>query len=205
MFNDWFVVRDGLAGAGRLPSLARPQQRLTVVELLLLLTSGAVSAAAVGMLKLGLGIPGHAIVLAALPMAFGISLAPRRLAGSLMSAGALGTAGLLTAGGFATYGSGAIVSLSFIGPMIDLALRRVDTGWRVYAALILAGVVTNWLALSSRAAAKVLGLDLAGARPFDSWWIQAAGTYTASGVVAGLLGAFCWFHFRERDRRAPLT
>ena len=40
-------------------------------------------------------IRGAAIVLAALPMAFGLSLAPRHLAGSVMSAGAVGTALLL--------------------------------------------------------------------------------------------------------------
>jgi hypothetical protein len=63
----------------------------------------------------------------------------------------------------------------------------------VYVALVLAGAGTNILALGSRASFKLLGLDTGG-RPFDSWWLQALGTYTASGVVAGLLGAFCWFH-----------
>jgi hypothetical protein len=38
-----------------------------------------------------------------------------------------------------------------------------------------------------------------GARPFDSWWLQAAVTYTLSGAVAGLLGAVCWFHFNDRS------
>jgi hypothetical protein len=59
--------------------------------------------------------------------------------------------------------------------------------------------MTNLLALGSRAAFKVLGLDVAaGARPFDSWWLQASVTYTLSGVIAGLLGAACWFHFNDR-------
>jgi hypothetical protein len=135
-----------------------------------------------------------AIVLAVLPMALGLSLAPRHLAGSVMSAGAFGTAALLSALGATTYGSGALVSLGLIGPMMDLALRRVRSGWRLYAGLALSGVAANLLALGSRAATKVLGLDLAGARPFDSWWLQALGTYTVSGIVAGLLGALCWFH-----------
>jgi hypothetical protein len=38
-------------------------------------------------------------------------------------------------------------------------------------------------------------------RAFDSWWLQAMGTYTASGIVAGLVGAFCWFHFNDRAGR----
>lgn len=196
---EWFVVHEGLTAAARVPSLAR-SGRISALELLALLTGGAVAAAAVGMAKLGLGIPGHSIVLAALPLACGLSLAPRRLAGSIMSAGALGTALTLSGAGVADYGSGAFVSLFLLGPMMDLALRGARSGWRVYAALVLAGTATNLTALASRAAAKLLGLDLAGARPFDGWWLLAMGTYAASGIVAGLLGAFCWFHLRNRSR-----
>jgi hypothetical protein len=199
MINDWFVVHDGLISASRFP-LARPQQRISAAELVLLFACGAVAAAAVAYVKLSLQIPGHSIVLAALPMVFGLSLAPRRLAGSVMSAGALGTAWVLSNAGGVSYGSGAFVSLSLIGPMMDLAVRHARTGWRVYAALVLSGVATNLLALGSRASFKFLGLD-AGARPFDSWWLQASITYTLSGIVAGLLGALCWFQFNDRSRR----
>jgi hypothetical protein len=197
MVTDWFVVHPGLVGAARFPSLARPRQRISAAEVLVLLTCGATAAAAVGLVKLRLGIPGHSIVLAALPMALGVSLAPRRAAGSVMSAGALGTAWLLAAGGGATYGSGSFASLCLLGPMMDVALRGVRSGWRVYAALVLSGVAANLLALGSRAATKLLGLDV-GARPFDAWWLLASGTYLLSGVVAGLLGALCWFHLNDR-------
>jgi hypothetical protein len=201
MVNNWFDVHDGLVGAGRFPSLARSRQRVSAAEWLLLLGCGAASAAAVGFVKLSLGIPGHSIVIAALPMVFGLALAPRRLAGSVMSAGALGTAWLLGAAG-ADYGAGATVSLLLLGPMMDAALSHARSGRRVYAALVMAGVTTNLLALGSRAATKVLGLDL-GARPFGSWWLQASVTYTLSGIVAGLLGALCWFHFNDRASRGP--
>jgi hypothetical protein len=200
MVNEWFVVRDGLIGAARLPSLARTRSRVSVAELLALLLCGATSAAVVGLVKLSLGIPGNAIVLGALPMALGMALAPRRLAGCTMSAGAVGTAFVLTSLG-ARYGSGAFISLTLFGPMMDLALRRVQRGWRVYAALVTAGVGANILALASRATTKLLGLDLAGGRPFDSWWLQAIVTYTLCGAVAGLLGAICWFHFNDRQSR----
>ena len=203
MANEWFVVRDGLIGAARLPSLARHRHGISVAEMLLLFTCGAASAAAVGFVKLSLGIPGHSIVLAALPMALGMSLAPRRFAGSVMSAGALGTALALTQFGGARFGSGAFASLLLLGPVMDVALRRVRSGWRLYAALVVAGVVTNLMALASRGVPKVLGLDLPGSRPFDSWWLQAAVTYTLSGVVAGLLGALCWFHFNDRSAGRP--
>ena len=51
MMNGWFAVYDGLAGAARLPSLARSRARVSALELLLLLTCGAAAAAAVGFAK----------------------------------------------------------------------------------------------------------------------------------------------------------
>jgi hypothetical protein len=203
MFNDWFVVRDGLIGATRFPPLARPQSGMSALEVVLLLLCGASAAAALAFVRLSLGIPGHAIVLSALPMALGVALAPRRLAGSVMSLGAITTAVLLTQAGGVRFGSGAFASLVLLGPMMDLALRRARRGWRVYAALVVAGVVTNVLALASRGVPKLLGFDLPGQRPFDSWWLQASLTYTLSGVVAGLLGALCWFHLHDRAGRKP--
>ena len=201
MVNGWFAIHDGLIGATRFRALAQTRQRITAAELLLLLMCGAASAAAVAYIKLSLRVPGHSIVIAALPMVFGLSLAPRRLAGAVMSAGAMGTAWLLTSLGAASYGSGAFVSLTLIGPMMDIAVRHARNGWRVYAALILSGVGTNLLALSSRASFKFIGLDNPGARPFDGWWLQASVTYTLSGIIAGLLGALCWFHLHDRDER----
>jgi len=203
MVDDWFVVRDGLIGAARFPSLARPLHRISAIECLLLLACGASSAAAIAFIKLSLGIPGHSIVLAALPMALGMSLAPRRFSGSMMSVGALATAWSLTQFGGVRFGSGAFASLLLLGPIMDVAMSRARSGWRVYASLVAAGVVTNMLALGSRALPKVLGFDLPGARPFDSWWLQASLTYTLSGVVAGLLGAFCWFQLNDRKGHGP--
>lgn len=200
MLNDLFVVHDGLAGAARFPPLGRSRDRISALEVLFLLGCGAAAASAVGLIRLRLGIPGHAIVLAALPMAFGMSMAPRRLAGCIMGAGALGTGALLATFG-ANYGSGSFVSLTLLGPMMDLALRGVRSGWRVYAALVLSGALTNLLALVSRGAGKLLGID-PGGRSFETWSTQAAFTYTTAGVIAGLLGAICWFHFRDRQRPA---
>lgn len=202
MVSNWFPVREGLVGAARFPTLARPHHRISAIELLLLFSCGATSAMAIAFVKLSLGIPGHSIVIAALPMTLGISLAPRQFAGVMMSAGAIGTAFLLSLAGRAAFGSGAFASLVILGPMMDLALRHARSGWRLYAALVTAGVATNLLALASRAASKILGLDF-GARPFDGWWLQASGTYLLSGVVAGLLGALCWFHVNDRSERRP--
>jgi hypothetical protein len=114
------------------------------------------------------------------------------------TAGAIGTALALAGAGIADFGSGSFVSLCLLGPMMDVALRNAHTGRRVYGALVQAGVLTNVLALASRAASKVMGFDM-GSRPFDTWWLQASMTYTLSGAVAGLLGAICWFHFNSAE------
>jgi len=202
MMNDWSSIHDGLAAAARLPSLSRERHRISVAELMLLLACGAAAAAAVGYVKLSLRIPGHSIVLSALPMVLGLSLAPRRFAGSVMSAGAVAAMWLLSTAGGANFGSGSSVSLLLFGPMMDVAVRQARGGSRLYLALILSGVSTNLLALGSRAAAKILGLDLAATtRPFDSWWLQASVTYTLSGMIAGLLGSVCWFRRRDRTAR----
>src|SRR6188508_1318099 len=115
MASDWFVVREGLVGAARFPAIARPHHRISAIELLLLFSCGATSAMAIAFVKLSLGIPGHSIVIAALPMTLGISLAPRQFAGVMMSAGAIGTAFLLSLAGRAAFGSGAFASLVILG------------------------------------------------------------------------------------------
>ena len=164
------------------------ERRVFVAELAMLAGFGALAALAVAYMKLGLRIPGHSIVWAALPMAAGLALAPRRLAGTTMSAGALGTAWLTSLGG-ASFGSGAMTSLLLLGPMIDLARVRAGRGWWQYGALVLAGVVASALALGSRALPKLLDIDVPDGRPFDAWWTQALLTYTLSGIVAGGLVA----------------
>ncbi len=191
-----FAVRGGVLAAARLPSLARLGRRISAAELTLLLLSGAAAACAIGYVRLGLRIPGHAIVLAVLPMAFGLALAPRRMAGSVMSAGALGTAALLASFGGAHYGGGSFVSLCLVGPAMDVALAGVQRGWRLYLGLAAAGIAANFCALVSRTGGKLLGFDLPGTRPIGDWWAQALLTYTLAGAVAGLLGAIFWFHLR---------
>src|SRR3569832_608087 len=148
------MVHEGLADAGRVPSLARSGARLSALEQLVLLASGAAASAAGGTAKLGLGIPGHSIVLAALPVALGLSLAPRHLAGSIMSSGALGTAWLLQTAGVGDYGSGSFVSRCLLGPLMDLAKRNTHHNKHKKAALVLAGAASNLMALGSRASFK---------------------------------------------------
>jgi hypothetical protein len=202
MIYNLFAVHDGLAAAGRIPAMTRVRERISASELILLLSLGAASATLAGFLRLGIRLPGHSIILSMLPMILGLALAPRRFSGFIMSIGALGTAAAFNLAEMAHYGSGAFVSLCLMGPMMDLALTKARKGWRLYLGLMLAGIGTNLLALASRSMSKLLGLDLAGTRPFGTWWMQAAVTYSLCGAAAGLIGALCFFHLYRRKSQS---
>jgi hypothetical protein len=197
MIDNWFSVNEGLAAAGRLPAIARVRERISASEIALLILCGAAAATASGFIRLGLRLPGHSIVLSLIPMALGLALAPRRLSGFIMSASAFCTGAAFNLTGMAHLGSGAFVSLCLSGPVMDLAVSKFRSGWKLYFGLVLAGICTNLMALSSRGASKLLGLD-PGTRPFGSWWTQAIITYSLSGAIAGLIGALLFFHLRKQ-------
>jgi hypothetical protein len=209
MVNNWFGVHDGLATAGRIHPISKEHEHISASEILLLILCGATAAAASGFLRLGFRLPGHSIVLSMIPMALGFALAPRKLSGFILSAGAFSTASAFSLTGLAHYGSGAFVSLCLIGPIMELAVAKFRSGWKLYLGLGLAGIVTNLLALTSRSASKLLGLDFAGTRPFGTWWAQAVVTYAVSGAIAGLIVALCFFHLHSDrskfDASAPGT
>ena len=202
IMNKWFAVHNGLATAGRLPLIVRIQERISTSEMALLIFCGAAAAASSGFLRFGMRLPGSSLVLSLVPMALGLALAPRQNAGFIMGAGALGTASIFSLTGLAHYGSGAFISLCLIGPVMDFALRKARAGWRLYSGLILAGIVTNLLALASRSMSKLLGLDTAHMRPFSGWWPQAIVTYALCGAVAGLIAALCFFQLRKQRPEA---
>jgi hypothetical protein len=202
MINKWFGIHNGMATAGRLPSIVKVRENITASEIVMLLLFGVASAAAVGFIRTGFRFPGNSIVLAMLPMVFGLALVHRRNSGFIMGAGALGGAGMFGMLGLAHYGAGAFVSLCLIGPILDLALNKACSGRWLYIGLVLAGIGTNLLALFSRGIAKLLGLDVAGMRPFGTWYIQASMTYALCGAIAGLIAAFLFFQFRKQQSNA---
>jgi len=198
MVDRLFGINDSLITARRIPSLAQIREHISAWEVFLLLICGSVAAAAVELIRLGLRLPGQAILIAMIPMALGLSLAPRRSAGFIMSAGAFSTAIVLSQTGIVRYGIGSFVSLCLLGPIMDIILAKARNCWHLYGGLILAGFITNILALASRSAGKLLGLDIAGTRPFGAWWRQAIFTYPLCGAVAGLIAAFCFFSLRRK-------
>ena len=202
MIDNWFGIHDGLAAAGRIPTVARIRDRISTSELMLLMLCGGAAAAMSGLVKVGLRLPGNSIILSMLPMILGLAIAPRRFSGFIMSAGAFGTASAFSLAGLAHYGSGAFVSLCLMGPMMDLALTKARSGPRLYIGLTLAGIITNLMALGSRSMSKLIGLDSASMRPFGTWWSQAVITYSLCGAAAGLIGALCFFHLHKKQSKS---
>ncbi|HZO19411.1 MAG TPA: hypothetical protein VFB46_10540 [Gemmatimonadaceae bacterium] len=194
---------DVLSRATRVPAIAdRGTGNVRTAELVILALIGAGAALLTNLARFRLGIPGSNILFVAFPMALGLSLVPRRGAGTVMAGGALVTTGALWLMGVRLDGVGAQTSLLLTGPFMDLAVRWARHGWRLYAALILACATTNALAFAARAMAKIYGLPGGGGgggRQFSAWLPQAVWTYAVAGIIAGLLSAAAWFHFRERD------
>ena len=123
---------DGVRQQSRLPSITNTQERVLPLELAILLSAGFLAAAAsivvdLGTLKAMLGIhlktPGHAIVRAVFPMAFGLAAAPRRGAGCVMGGSAVVSMTLFQWSGFGSVGFGAMTSLFATGPCLDVAVH----------------------------------------------------------------------------------
>ncbi len=194
------ALHPGLSQATRLRWLASDRSSASVRDWLILASAGILAANSSTFLDYNLRVPGHAILRAVFPMAVGLALVPRRGAGCVMGAAAALTAGSLRLGGFGGEGLslGALTSLVATGPILDWTLRRTSGGWRLYGAFAVAGLASNLLALAVRGAAKASGWEHLGARPLANWLTQAAFTYTACGLLAGLISGGIWFYARRR-------
>jgi hypothetical protein len=187
-----------LRDTARIPTLA-VGARTDGREVTALLITGTFAGLLTAFADLNMRIPGHHILFAIFPMALGVALVPRRTAGSVMGAAGAGTLALLGAAGVHLPGPGALVGFALAGPMLDFALRRGRAGWRLYTAFIVAGALTNVFAFFARGVTKALGIrGMGGGRDFSAWLPVAVWTYAAAGILAGLLSAAVWFHFRAR-------
>lgn len=168
-------------------------------ELASIVGCGLFAAAAVIFLDFSLKIPGHAILRSVVPISFGLALVPRKGAGLLMSGSAL--LGLFMAGlGGYSAGTGATTSLLCIGPLLDLASRWADRGWKLGMAFGVAGLTANLLAFITRAATKVGGGARMRGSAGPSWWSMAPVTYALCGLVAGVICAFIWFRWQSASK-----
>jgi hypothetical protein len=97
-----------------------------------------------------------------------------------------------------------MTSLIATGPLLDFTLRHTRGGWRLYAAVALAGLASNVLAFIVRGSAKLVGWEHAAGRPFFEWLTQASISYAACGLAAGLFSATVWF-YASRSPSEPAT
>ena len=214
------------------PSRLRPTAGLPVSvpwwEIAVLAVSGALAAASVGLVELRLRIPGHSILHAVLPMAFGLALVPRRYAGTGMSLTAIATALGLQWAGHGEFGAGSWTSLASMGPALDLMLgSRWGQRWPAFSVAI-AGLLANSCAFIAKVAEKwsqiippLPGSGMGGGRgmgggggngmgggrglgngmgrTWDEWIAVAPYSYLLCGLLAGLLCGVALFHLRRRN------
>jgi len=192
-------IHPGLRACGRLPAISRDGSQIRAAEWAVWLLMGIAAACASALPDWNLGIPGHAILRSVFPMALGLSLAPRRGAGSVMGAVSLMSAMSLRFSGRAEVGFGAMTSLALTGPLMDLALWKAQAGWRLYAGIIAAGLSSNLIAMGVKVAEKLLFSRGGGKRTFGEWLATAFWTYPLFGMAAGLLSALVWFRWRARS------
>lgn len=200
MASTYLPLHHGLHGGTRLQPLVSEDESVRFTELASLVACGVVAAVASQALDFRLRLPGHAILRVVFPMALGLALVPRRGAGTIMGLSAL-TAGLglravwLPMGGLSL---GALTSLALTGPLLDFSLRKAGQGWRLYLGFALAGLASNLVAILVRAGAKLAGFERLGTRPLFEWFPQAAVSYVACGLIAGLVSGLIWFHGNRR-------
>ena len=194
LLDSVLTVHEGLAGTARLRSLSRPGERISAVEFGLLVFLGIAAAGFSGLVKTGLGIPGHNILRVIFPMALGLAVVPRHGAATIMGLSGSAAAAMFLLGGARGFGTGAVTSLVLTGFLLDLALAKARRGPSLYVRLVLAGLAANLAAFLVRGGSKALGGGFPGL-PLELWWPKAMVTYAACGALAGLASAAVWFRF----------
>lgn len=193
--NNAFANKPGLQISSRLPTLAE-ESRVSAKEIAVLLACGTLAAAAVGLVRLRMGLPGHAILRAVLPMAIGFALVPRRGGGSVMAFGAGIMAAVMSIAQVGSFQPAALLSVLLLGPILDLALLGKPQGWQLYARFVAAGAAANLFAYVLKVATVQLGWSVSGGRNFLSFGMGALGSFIACGALAGLVSAAICFRAR---------
>ena len=164
-----------------------------LLDVAILVGCGFTAAVMSALIDLNLRLPGHAILKVVLPLSLGMSLVPRQGAGVTMGASAGATLWGMSLFGGSGVGPGAATSLLLLGPLLDLAVRRVGPGWRLYAAFGIAGLMANLGAFVVRGGTKMSGGSLAGTRLLHDWLSVAPVSYALCGLIAGFVSAAIFF------------
>ncbi len=175
----------------RLHPVSVPGDRVSTMELAILVVAGVLSATAVAFMPLPLRIPGHAIVKAALPMVLGMALVPRGFAGTISGLAAGGTVGVFLMTGIGHLQAAAITSLLAIGPAMDVAVHGATRGgWQLALRFGVAGLCANLLAFVVRWGTDWLELDGNWPHTMRSIGWAALLSFALCGVFAGTLSAW---------------
>jgi hypothetical protein len=222
--NALWQANRSLADAARWGALSDRRERSRAVELATLVTLGVVAALATSVPWHGLRLPGHAILRGTLPLVLGISLVPRRTAGSVMSLSAAATFVALRLGGLGLPNPAAWVGVLCLGPAADLALSGAKGGWLLYIRFAGAGLAANLAAFAVRMAVGTANTLLtiprpatgpgsgtgtgggmgggvgprAAGLPVEEFWMTALASFAVCGAIAGLICAALWFRTRPR-------
>lgn len=194
--------QSALLPAPRIAGRLRPVNStgtISLTELAVLLVAGSLAATAVAFLQLQLRIPGHKILLAALPLMTGLMIVPRRLSGTAMGLSAAATIGCFYLGGVGRIQPAAVFPLLALGPILDLALLGTPrTGWQLYARCAAAGLAANLGAYLVRWGVALWGLDEAQFHVLKDFGWSTAGSFALCGLGAGLLSGVACFRWSEK-------
>jgi hypothetical protein len=158
---------------------------LSADRVLILVGAGVVSACAIAFLQTPLRIPGHAIFKAGLPIAGGIALVSRPLAGTVASASGMFTAAIFMLVGIGHLSAAAMVPLIAFGPAADLARKNANDRWSILLRLGLAGLGVNLLAFSVRWSGAFFQNDLLHSLSFRQFIATALVSFALCGLGAG--------------------
>jgi hypothetical protein len=183
--NALWQANRSLADAARWGALSDRRGRSQAAELATLVTLGVVAALATSIPWHGLRVPGHAILRGTLPLVLGISLVPRRTAGSVMSLSAAATFVALRLGGLGLPNPAGWVGVLCLGPAADLALSGAKGGWLLYIRFAVAGLAANLAAFAVRMSVGPAAVLANVARPATG---PGSGTGTGGGMGGGMGG-----------------
>ena len=163
MFVPNLPMHEGLLVRSRLRTAVPPIDETHVWELAWLIAMGVTAASAATFWDWSLGIPGHAILRIVFPMTLGLALVPRHGGGLVMGAFALATTAIYRSAGHGIPGMGAMTSLAMFGPILDLVLWRVRTGWWLFGGFAVAGLAGNLIAFIVRGGSRLAGVGRSAA------------------------------------------
>lgn len=230
MTASW-TLNDELAARSRLANYAPTPGASAAAQLVLLIALGALAAILTSIAAGPIRLPGHAILRGTLPLICGLSLAPRRGAGTIMSLAAMAAFALMSLVGATRVPFAAVAGLALLGPLLDLVTTRAaNLGWQLYVRFAAAGLAANLIAFAVRFVTGATatgagraggghGAGLGGGNGMGGGrgtgggqaqqlaqeipWTTMLLSFALFGAVAGLVCGVIWFRANPRRPQTP--